>query len=282
VSAVTEAGLDLSAVRGWMFDVDGCLSRTASAGGENGALFEGARELVELLVAAGQRVVCCTNASGRPPSAYATGLRALGLPIADEDFLTAGGSAAHVLATRHAGGTALVLAGDGVLVPLRDEQAGVTVLDPAAPEAGAAAAVVVGASSGYTTRQFDAACRAIAAGARFYSTVKQPWFYGGREPAASATSGVAYGIGWVTGVEPEIVGKPSRAAAELVLSRLGLPAGEVVVVGDGIDAEIAMASMIGAQSIWVRTGAPAGGGTATPTVSMDSVADLLPVLQQHF
>lgn len=281
---ISATDLDLTRVRGWMFDVDGCLSQTAAAGGENGSLFEGAREVVALLQSAGQRVVCCTNASGRAPGAYAHGLRQLGLPIADEDFLTAGGSAARVVATQHAGAAALVLGGEGVLAPLRALGGGVTVIDAAA-EAGSADAVVVAAAHAYTSRQFDVACRAVVSGAAFYVTVQQPWFYGGQERAASATSGVAQGIAWVTGVAPETVGKPSPAAADMVLARLGLEPAEVVMVGDGLEAEIAMASLIGAQSVWVRTGAPrnsARGRPPAPTLALNSVADMLPILRQHF
>ena len=279
------AGLDLTRVQGWMFDVDGCLSQTSAAGGENGSLFEGAREVVTLLQSARQRVVCCTNASGRAPGVYAQGLRQMGLPIPDEDFLTAGGSAARVVATQHPGGTAVVLGGEGVLAPLRRLAGDVEVLDAEAPEAARADVVVVSAAHAYTSRQFDVACRAVVSGAAFYVTVQQPWFYGGQERAASATSGVAQGIAWVTGVAPEIVGKPSSAAADMVLGQLGLEPAEVVMVGDGLEAEIAMASLIGAQSIWVQTGAPedsARGHLPTPTLALDSVADMLPILRRHF
>lgn len=268
--------LALAAVRGWMFDVDGCLVRTGRAGGEGGSLFPGAAALLRTLQDAGQAVVCCTNASLRTPAQYAAELRKLGLPLADDAVLTAGYAAAYAVATNHPGAAALVLGAEGVTGPMRD--LGVPLATVDGPLAGV---VVVAAAKGYGTAEIDAACRAIDAGAAFYVPVLTPWFYGGRARVASATAVVAEGIAWLTGRRPEVVGKPSTNVMRLVLDRLRVPAEEVVVVGDSMEAEIAMAEAAGAQSVWVATGAPPDApgatgswGSATPTIRVTDVAEL--------
>lgn len=278
----TEGRLALERVRGWMFDVDGCLVRTGRAGGEGGRLFPGAAELLRTLRDAGHAVVCCTNASLRTPARYAAELRELGLPLPDDAVLTAGYATAYAVATRHPGETALVLGAEGVTGPMRELGVPLATVDD--PPVGV---VVVAAAQGYRTAEIAAACRAVDAGAAFYVPVLTPWFYGGEERVASATAVVAEGIAWLTGRRPEVAGKPSRNVMRLVLDRLRLTAEEVVVVGDSMEAEIAMAEAAGAQSVWVATGAPpdAPGGTgswgsATPTVRVADVAELHAIVAQ--
>jgi HAD superfamily hydrolase (TIGR01450 family) len=276
--------LALDQVAGWIFDVDGCLVRTGRAGGEGGTLFPGAADLIQMLQEAGQRVVCCTNASLRTPAYYARSLRSLGLPLRDDAVLTAGYAAAYAAAERFPGKSVLALGGEGLQEPL-DELGARRI----AADGPAADVVIVGAAPTYTTQEIAAACRAIAAGAAFFVTVLTPWFYGGSAPVASATAVVTQGISWVTGVQPEVAGKPSANAMRLVLSRLKLPVERVVVVGDSIDAEIGMAAAAGAQSVWVSTGAPAptpgmadSGGSPTPTLRVADVAELQMILTYRF
>jgi len=58
----------------------------------------------------------------------------------------------------------------------------------------------------------------------------------------------------VTGVEPEVTGKPSLHALEVVAAKLGVAAPEVMVVGDDPRVEIEMAHLGGAVGIGVTTG----------------------------
>ena len=70
----------------------------------------------------------------------------------------------------------------------------------------------------------------------------------------------------VTGVRAELVGKPSRHAVDTVARRLGVPAHELVIVGDDPDLEIAMARRAGALGVLVRND-----GSADADLRLDGV-----------
>lgn len=244
-------GDELAAARGWIFDVDGCLMRTARAGGAGGTPFPGAVELVAALKDAGRPVVVCTNASGKPPARYAAHLRELGFDVADDEFVTAGSAAADHVAAHHPGARVLVLGNDGVADPVA--ALGLEVLDATAGVL--ADVVVVGAADSYNTAAINAACLAVDAGAPLYVTVKTPWFHGGVGRSVAVSSAMAAAVSWVTGVSPRVTGKPSAALAERLLTRFGAgEPGDLVVVGDHT-AEIELAHAMGARSVLVLSGA---------------------------
>lgn len=252
------AGDELAAARGWVFDVDGCLMRTARAGGAGGTPFPGAVELVASLKAVGRQIVLCTNASGKPPARYAAHLRELGFDVADDEFVTAGSAAADHVAAHHPGARVLVLGNAGVADPVK--ALGLEVLDPTAGVL--ADVVVVGAADNYDTATINAACLAVDAGAPLYVTVQTPWFHGGVGRSVAVSSAMAAAVSWVTGVAPQVTGKPSAALAERLLARFGPgDPGDLVVVGDAT-AEIELASAMGARSVLVLSGATTGPGLA--------------------
>jgi hypothetical protein len=159
-----------------------------------------------------------TNASASPPARYAAHLRALGFDVADEEFVTAGSAAAdHV--RHHPRARVLALGGDGLTAPMAD--AGVAVVEP-----GEESTADVGsgrAAEAYSAAALNAACLAVDAGAPLYVTVRTPWFHGGLDKSVSVSSAVAAAISWVTGVEPQVTGKPSPALAERLLARSAPP-----------------------------------------------------------
>jgi HAD superfamily hydrolase (TIGR01450 family) len=239
----------LLAARGWVFDVDGCLMRTAKAGGAGGTPFPGAVELVAALKASGRQVLLCTNASVKPPEQYAAHLRSLGFDVADDEFVTAGSAAADHVVAHHPGARVLALGGDGLTEPLTAR--GVELADPVTGTR--ADVVVVGAADGYTAAELNAACLAVDAGAPLYVTVMTPWFHGGVGKSVAVSSAVAAAVSWVTGVQPEVTGKPSAALAERLLDRF-TDGEDLVVVGDHT-AEVELARAMGARSVLLLSGA---------------------------
>jgi len=65
---------------------------------------------------------------------------------------------------------------------------------------------------------------------------------------------VTAGIAKVTGARPRIVGKPSRAAVEVLGARLGLPTSQIAVIGDDAGMDIALGRMGGSKTVLVRSG----------------------------
>jgi len=237
-------------VAAWVLDVDGCLVRTSRAGGSGGALIPGAVDLMTHLHAAGQPVVVCTNASEYPPAHYADHLRTLGLPIIDDEFVTAGSAGADHVAAFHPGAQVVALGGEGITEPLRAR--GLELYVDGDPTA--CAAVLVGAGQSYTQQEINAACLAIDAGAAFYVTQDGPWFHGGQGRSVAISGAIAAAIAWVTGAAPQVTGKPSPVLAQSLVRRLERPAEQIAVVGDA-RAEIRLAREIGGVSVAVLSGA---------------------------
>lgn len=257
-----------------VFDVDGCLIRTAAAGGHGGQLFPGAREILNQLHDAGHKVIVCTNASERPPEVYAEHLREIGLPVRDDAFVTAGSAAAdHVLA-HHPGARVLVVGAEGVAAPMRER--GLELVEPGSPLADV---VVVGAAASYDAATLNAAALAVADGAAFYTTAGTPWFHGGRGRSLAVSASIAASVSFATGREPIVAGKPSAVLAESLLRRLDVPGSAAAVVGDAL-AEIQLAHHMGGTGILLLSGATSLSDLDTlpqperPDIVVDDVAVL--------
>jgi len=265
--------------RGWVLDVDGCLMRTKRAGGAGGEAMPHAADLVAALYDAGHAVVVCTNASEKTPADYAAHLRAQGIGVREEDFVTAGSAAAEYIAHHYPGARVLAAGAEGLSGPLR--QLGVELAGPGQP--GLADVVVVGAADGYSTELINAASLAVDAGAPLFTTVDVPWFHGGVGKSVCVSAAVANAVGWAAGATPQVLGKPSAALAETLLRRLDVPAAEVTVVGDAT-VEIRLARHMGGNSALVLSGAttPAQldtlAGEARPDLAVADVAELYQLL----
>lgn len=87
----------------------------------------------------------------------------------------------------------------------------------------------------------------------------------------------AQALAFASGVEPVVTGKPAPAFFEAAAHRLGLPASELVMVGDDIRGDVGGAQDAGLRGVLVRTGkfTPADlDGDVTPDAVLDSVAEL--------
>lgn len=238
------------AAHGWVLDVDGCLVRTAAAGGAGGEPMPGAVELLRWLRRHGREFVVCTNASQRPAHDYARHLRAIGLDVADHQLMTAATAAAGYIAAHHPGARVLTVGGPGLEEALRERQ-----LEPVRPGDALADVVVVGAADLYTTAMLNAACLAIADNdAAFYVTVDAPWFHGGLQRSVCASSAIAAAIASPTGRRAVVCGKPSPAIGEVLRQRLGGDGSRIVVVGDVATIEVRLAHQMGALGVLVLSG----------------------------
>jgi hypothetical protein len=174
-----------SAVVGRRFNVE----LTGSCGGQECPWGSATADLITELRQRQLPFLCCTNASGKVPADYAASLRAMGLPIADEELITPAVVAAEHLAAAMPEARVIVIGGDGVVAPIRDR--GITVLPP---EPGTHAdAVLVGPAPQLSASALQVAAEAVRDGAAFFVTSYVPLIPegSGNVPSVSAAFGAA-------------------------------------------------------------------------------------------
>jgi HAD superfamily hydrolase (TIGR01450 family) len=284
VNAVVQEGnviRNIVRAQGWVLDVDGCIVRTAKAGGAGGVPIGGAVELVRWLKDHGRQVVICTNASQKGVSYYAAHLRSMGFDIEDSEFITAATAAASYISEQHSDGPVLVVGDRGLIEALRN--AGVPLAVKGGPRP---VAVVVGAADQYRSAEISDACLAVADhGAALYVTVDTPWFHGGISKSVSSSTAIACAIQAITGAKPIVCGKPSRAIAQVLSDRLGGDGRDIVVVGDMASIEIVLAGEMGAHGVLVLSGGTKGSDVLTlpenqqPDLCVEDVGSLLAILR---
>lgn len=238
---------DFPAPQGVMFDLDGTLILSDRALGGYQVL-PGAVEALAELERRGMPFVALTNGSAYAAAEQAPRLRALGLPIADDRLFTPNSAAAGLLKARGLG-RVMVLGTAGVVAALEAEG-----IATCAPGADGADAVYVAWHPDCTMADIHAACAAVIDGAPLFSASDVPFFASKSGRAFGYSCAIGGAIARVTGVEPEVTGKPSQAALRFVADRLGVPVERVAVVGDDPKVETAMARAGGAIGIGVTTG----------------------------
>jgi HAD superfamily hydrolase (TIGR01450 family) len=205
----------------------------------------GSDEAVATLRGAGVRVLFATNNSAPTKAELHRRLRACGITAPDEDVLTSADVAAGMLTP---GSTALVVGEDGVVESLANR--GVTVV-----QEGAADTVVVGLDQHLTYEDLARAAKAVRGGARLVATNDDATLPTPSGPVPGAGSIVA-AVSVASDARPEIAGKPHRATADAIESRV--PAGELrAVVGDRPSTDGALAAQLGVPFALVLSGVTA-------------------------
>ena len=214
----------------------------------------GMPELLSQRVARGDTVVYATNNSRWHRSDYVARLRGMGAPVTSESIVTAARATALLLADEpHPPRRAMVFGGPGLGRELRD--VGLRTFAPS--QFGLAAApdvVVVGVDFALGYRRLSIAAEAVRRGARFVATNRDPVYPSSRGFSAGAGSIVA-AVVVAGGREPDVViGKPGPRLFETAAATVGLPVREAVVIGDGLNTDIAAAHAVGARSVLMMTG----------------------------
>jgi HAD superfamily hydrolase (TIGR01450 family) len=233
----------LDDVSGFVFDVDGTLVHRA---GEDVHVQPGAREALERIRASGRPFALFTNGSHAPPETFASGLRAVGLDVADDELLTPlrsvqsylrGGDGAVLLFASETAREYLVHA--GLRIAVADEPADV---------------VFVAHTDAVDFEALERAARAVIAGAPLLTGSYASAYAGANGPIISRGAMLAAAIAKASSAEPVIVGKPSQVALETIVEQLGSPPDELAVIGDDLGMDIALGRMGGARTVLVRSG----------------------------
>lgn len=192
----------------------------------------GAARGIEMLRAAGMRVVFLTNnSSGRVGDVVAK-LERHGVPTPPADVASSAQAAAAFLAhSMPAGSTVMACAGPGVFDALTES--GFTVVDASDSYGGPADAVVVGWHQNFDFERMRRAADVARSGARFVATNLDPTYPAANGLLPGAGSIVA-AVATAAGRAPEVAGKPETPMAALVRGRYGPAA---VMIGDRLSTD---------------------------------------------
>jgi len=265
------------APKGFMFDLDGTLILSdRKLGGYR--VIPGAVEVLEELERRQIPFLALTNGSAYPAARQGPKLRDVGLPIADERLFTPNSVAGKVFTARgHA--NVLVLGTPGVVEAL--EGHGITCCLPGDAAADRADAVYIAWHPDCTMDHIHLAAGRVLDGAGFYTASDVPFFATQQGPAFGYSCAINGAIARVTGREPEVTGKPSQLAMDFVAAQLGLPPGEIAVIGDDPRVEIEMARAGGAIGVGVTSGTTSRAQWAAqeserrPDLVIENVGELL-------
>jgi HAD superfamily hydrolase (TIGR01458 family) len=242
-----------------LVDIDGVLH-------VSGEPIPGAAEGVERLRADGHALRFVTNNTTRARARLAEELRAIGVPIEEDEIETTPLAAGKLLAGQRV--FALVMA---AIRPDLERNAMLVDSD--------ADAVLLGGAdeTEETARVFSypnlsRAFAELENGARLVCLHRNRWWQTSRGPLLDAGAFVA-GLEYAAGVEAEVVGKPTRAYFEAALGELGSESGDAVMVGDDIEADIGGAKALGMRAVLVRTGKFREDTLATAEQKPDAVLD---------
>lgn len=240
----------LGPAEGVMFDLDGTLILSDRQLGQY-RLLPGAVELLQELDRRGLPFVALTNGSAYPAAQQAPRLAALGLPIGADRLFTPNSVAIGLFKDKGVE-RVLVLGAPGVAAALNEE--GIATAMPGDADAETADAVYVAWHPDCSMTDIHVASSAVLRGAAFYCASDVPFFATQSGPAFGYSCAIAGAIARVTGVEPELTGKPSQHALRFIASRLGVAPERVAVIGDDPRVEMEMARGGGAIGVGVTTG----------------------------
>jgi HAD superfamily hydrolase (TIGR01450 family) len=268
-----KGAVDLTGVRGFVFDVDGTLvhrDRDGHARPQPGAV-----DVLARIRETGRPLVLFTNGSHVGAQAIARGLREDGLPIGDDEVLTPVESAITYLRRYHRDQPALLFCSE--VIRERIAAAGV----PIAGDHDRPGVVFVAHVNEAPLDRIERAAHAVADGAALLTGSYVRAYAGANGPIISRGAMVSAAIGKGGGARPKIVGKPSRAAVAELRTHLRIPTHELAVIGDDLGMDVALGKMGGARTVLVRSGISGAIDVGRlperlrPAAVVDGVVDLL-------
>jgi arabinose operon protein AraL len=267
-----------AAINGFIFDLDGTVYL-----GE--ASLPGAVESIAELRRRGKGVLFVSNKPLYPRQTYAQKLTRLGIPAKPDDVVTSAFVLGYHLARTEPHLRLYVIGETNLLNELRGH--GLHVVnefvdqDPQAvirPDG--VDAVVVAFDRTLDYRKLNTAYQALRNGARFFATNadKACPMPGGSIPDAGGTIAA---LEHMTGRQVELVaGKPSHLITDVALQKLGLPARQVVMVGDRLETDIRMGQQAGMYTAVTLTGASKREDIAKMVSPPDFVVDTIGALPE--
>ncbi len=252
-------------IRGVLLDLEGVIYEGESA-------IPGAVDAVEGLERHGLRVRYITNTTTQPRRAIAERLVALGLSARVDHLITPTAAAALLLAGMRASRIHLAAAA-GLAEDFRD-------FELVSADAGDVDAIVLGdLYLEFTWERLNALFQLMARGVPLVALHKNR--------VCRRAEGLSLDLGpfvaaleYASAGQARVVGKPSAAFFSHALEYLGLPAAEILMVGDDIEADIGGAKAAGLLTVQVKTGKYRKQDEDHPSVTPDGRVRSLAALPQ--
>lgn len=238
--------VDVSSLKAVILDLDGCVYI-----GEKPV--EGAAETIKELRQMGYRILFLTNNSTLSTIGYVNKLSRMGIQVRSEEILTSGMAAAKYIYEVYGPSKILAITEEG-FVEEANRVGHVVVPFERFYEAGI---VVAGLDRGFNYQKLKAAVRAIMSGAKFIATNEDRTLPTETGPDPGAGSIVA-AIKVAAGVEPIVIGKPSKIIMNMALEMLNVKNYEAILVGDKIETDILAAKSSAMPSVLISNTEPVG------------------------
>ncbi len=257
---MTAARRGLADMRGFVFDLDGCVWT-----GE--VLVPGAADVLALLRSQSRRVSFLTNNSRARSDTLQAKLARLGVDAAAREVLTPLEILGEVISTRWGPSRVLAIGGPELEQAVLDGGHSLVTVE----QFREASVVVVGNDFALSYERLTAAARAVAGGAHFLTPnidPRLPLEDGDFLPGCGA---IVEAVAAAAGVRPVVIGKPEPPLFELALERMGLTEKEAVMVGDSVDSDVRGARRVGMTAVLF---APNGGPDGVAHYVVRSMAQL--------
>jgi len=248
-----------------LFDLDGTLV-------DGGGAVPGALEAVSRIREAGLQIRVVTNTTRRSRRTILATLRAAGLEFAPEEVFSATVAAGRWLVEEGRTRVFPLLASES-LEDLRD----LTLVDPEWYPDRIDAVLVGDMGADWTFGALNRAFRALREGALLVACQRNRCW---KEPEGLSLDAGAFvaALEWGASVTATVIGKPRPAIFRAAIRSLDTAEGEVVVVGDDLEADVAGARALGLRGVLVLSGKTRAedveGAATPPDVILASVAEL--------
>jgi 4-nitrophenyl phosphatase len=259
--------IEYQTIKALILDMDGVLWRNDEAIGNLGLIFN-------RIAHNGWRVIFATNNATRTTHQYADLLASFSVKAKASQVITSATAVTDYLLNNFPGGGGVYIVGEHGVIKDCEEKGYYLSED-------GVVAVIVGFDRSLTYEKLMKATLLIRKGIPFIGTNPDLTFPTPQGLIPGAGSIIA-AVSAATGVTPIIVGKPEPLMYRIALERLDLTPGEVLVVGDRLETDIACAQVMGCRTALVLSGvtnpAQAAKWSPPPDIianDLKSVVDLL-------
>jgi HAD superfamily hydrolase (TIGR01450 family) len=256
--------MDVSAIRGFLFDLDGCIYSGSQ-------LYPGALELLRLLHETDKKIMFVSNNSTDRAATIRAKLLDMKAPAENSTILVATELVGTYLNERYGTLTVAVVGSADLIAALEESGHLVVPLEGTEP----VDAVIVGRDTEFTYQKLEHCGRHLSQGAKLIAANLDLYHPGVHGELVPETGSLVAAIQSIAKTEVEVVGKPTAYPFNRALSLHGLLPSECVMIGDNLFTDIQGGLDVGMHTVWISHAAPLSGETGiAPHKTVKQIAEL--------